>query len=394
MKKYKVQSFVFKDILFVIGVVICGSVANDAYAQTREGFIANGSITAGHDDNMFRSIREVSDSYLAFTPVLTLNSLYGKHNFSAVYKGNYKLFSENSDLNYLEHDINLRALFDHSTSFNTEFSVFYRDQIEAPGVNNSAADLLILDFQEFTTEGLNAKFSYGTRESIGQFVLSLGASNEDYKTARLSFRDVDRKNIAGTFFYNLGTKTRLLFESSFETFDYENSQQDFDQSNEEVSFLLGAEWLATAASSGSLRLGYQEKDYDQEQFKTIYGLTYILNLNWQPNTFTKLSLNGSKRPRESAQINAEGFFVTTYGIGVEHELTARAQIVSSVSLSDDDISSERTDTRQEFQFGVNYSVNRWLNTRLNYRHSKRESDEDLFNFNANVIELVFSTSFD
>lgn len=394
-KQWKYMAF-NKRSKIIFSFFVVSLVHLNVQAQESEGLTANASVSAGYDDNILRTTNKKSDKYIDLAPEIILNSLYGKHNFTATYQGDYTLYSENSELNYSQHDLNLRALFDHSVSFNSEFNVFYRRKIEEPGVNNSVLDESASEFEQFETKGASTRLYYGTRQSVGQFVLTLGMRNREYSDSLQAFRNSDSNTFTGTFFYNLGVKTRLLVETTFETFDYDSAPQNSDQSNDASKYFLGLEWQATNKTSGSLRVGYSEKNYDIEQFKTVSGLSYIVDFTWHPNTFTNVNISASKRPKESAEVDIGGFFSTTYIVGIEHELTPLVKITSSYLRSDDDISSviSRTDKRQVVQIGVNYSLRKWLDTGIQYRHMQRDSIVDSFNFKASIFELTFSSKFD
>jgi hypothetical protein len=383
---------------FLVIFLLLSSTLN-SWANMQEGFSANGLFTIGHDDNVLRSIdnNAQSDNYLHLTPELTLLALYGKHEFEMSYAGNYKAFSDLDDFNFDEHDVSVRAKFDHTTSINSEFLAYLQEKTEQPGITNVAVTEGTNTFEESSVRGATANIEFGTQQSIGQIVLNVNAEEIDFKRASQSFRDVDKRQIIGTFFYNISPRVQVLLEGRYQEFEYDDNNTAFiSQTNTATNMYLGAEWEATAASTGAVRVGYLKKDFDDDLFSDVSGLSYIIDLSWEPNSFTEFSLSSSRVPKESAQIDVAGFFSETHRVSVKHEFSRRTQFAASYSASEDEVFSvvKRVDKRKELTLGLKYSVSRSLYLGVNYRHDTRSSDVLLFNYDANIFELTLTARID
>ncbi|WP_289029404.1 outer membrane beta-barrel protein [uncultured Paraglaciecola sp.] len=388
----------FRIDVFVLSMaLVLALLSGRVLAQSRQGLIIDGTIVASFDDNVFRSNVEESDRVIQFTPTISLNGLYGKHNFAFEYVGDFAQYSENSDFNYFQHNFNGFALLDINRTINAQFNLFYQDKIEKPGVNSSLLDDDAEEFNEYTITGLNAALFYGTKRSLGQLVLIFDVNNRDYSNNSQEFRDVDSSAITARFFYNLGDKTRLLLEAGTGDYDYIQNETTIDRSNSELELLAGVTWEATAKTSGVFRVGYKNKEYNSDQFKTISGLSYFFNVEWQPTSYTSFSLGSTKNPNESAQINEGGLFRTTYSIEAQHEITSRTNFLTEYKFYKDEVAlfeGNRTDEREEFSVGVGFIINRWLDSKVGYRYLNRTSELDTFNYTANIFEISLSSSFD
>lgn len=390
-KNLKVKTI---SVLFFIALTSM-LVLTSVQAEEKNGVLLNAVIKVENDDNVLRKIVPVSDTALKVAPEMHFLSNYGKHRYFLGYKGEYTGYAENSKLNYDDHDISALVHLDHTVTIDSEFSVSYLDKVEDAGSTNSSS-LFINKFNHFNKKSAQAKFFYGTYQSSGQLVLKLDHSQQRFTNNFQGYRDTDRNNITGTFFYRIAPKTRLLFESSLVKYDYVNSGILGDQSSEQNLYLSGIEWKLTAKTSGTFKIGYQDKNYQDKNFSDIAGLSYMLDMAWQPNTYTTVKVGASRLTSESAQLDVGGFETTTYKISIDHKFTPLTRLVSGYTQDNDDIisSNNRKDIRKDFNFGLSYSLLSWVDVALNYRYLKRDSDIQLYEYKSNMVDLSFTTTFD
>ncbi len=369
-------------------------VGTHVNAEERQGLLLNAAIKAQYDDNVLRKIDAVADSSIQVSPEVQYLTHLGKHIFAVDYQGEYAAYEDNTKLNYDNHDIAVYAQLDHSLKINSEFKLSYKDEIEEPGTNNSTS-LLITQFNQTQKKQATAKFYYGTKQSIGQLVLGLDHREYRYTNNLQSYRDVDRNRITGTFFYRIAPKTRLLFQATVGEYDYIVQSQFADQSSKESFYLAGVEWDITAKTSGSFKLGYQGKDFKQDVYNDITGLSYILDMTWKPNTYSKIKIAASRMTQESSQLLTSAFITNSYSINAEHEITPRTKLKAAYTYDSDDIVTirSRTDKRHNLVLGVDHSLLTWLNISLDYQFIERSSDFEIYEYQANIIALSLTTKF-
>lgn len=364
-------------------------------AEERQGLLLNAAIEAQYDDNVLRKINPISDSSIQISPELQYLTHMGKHIFAVDYQGEYSAYKDNTKLNYDNHNIALFARLDHSLKINSEFKISYKNEIEEPGTNNSSS-LLINQFNQTDKKQATAKFYYGTQQSIGQLVLGLDHREYRYTNNLQSYRNVDRNRLTGTFFYRIAPKTRLLFQASIGDYDYKIKSQFADQSSKESFYLAGVEWDITAKTSGTFKLGYQGKNFEQKVYNDITGLSYMLDMTWKPNTYSTIKIGASRLTQESSQLLTSAFVTNSYTVDAEHEITPRTKIKASYTVDNDDIVTvrSRTDKRHNVVLGLEHSLLTWLNISLDYQFIERSSDFQLYDYKANIIGLTLSTEFE
>jgi hypothetical protein len=373
-----------------VGLLLPSSVG----AQERQGLLLNTGLTIISDSNITRTTEKTSDKMAVFSPQLQFLNNVGKHKFVFDYQGDFAAHNDNNQYNYNDQALSLAAQFDHSYRINSAFAVGYQDKIEEPGSTNAVVETSN-EFNRFTHKSALAKFYYGANASTGQLVLGFDHKQRRYSNNNQGFRDIDSNTLTGSFFYRIAPKTRLLFEANAIQYDYVTATLFADPSSKEKRYLAGVEWEATAITSGTFKIGYQQKSYQDARFKDIDGLSYFLDMFWQPNSYTKIKIGAKRATDESAEQDIGGFINTGYSLGLEHALSARTQLKARYEHDKADLTfaQNRTDTRKRIGVGITHSLRTWLSISLNYRHLTRSSNDEIYAFSSNSLEMSLTTTF-
>jgi hypothetical protein len=388
-----------KNNLILCLTTICVGIGlllpSSAGAQERQGLVLNAGLSVQSDSNITRTVEKTSDKLSVFSPQLQFLSNIGQHQFVFDYQGRFAAYNDNSQYNYNDHDFKLGAQLGHSYRFSSEFALGYQDKIEEPGANN-AAPQVINEFNQRTRKTALAKFYYGTRASSGQLVLGLDHNQQRYTNNQQSFRDLDQNTLTGTFFYRMAPKTRLLFEASVARFDNVAATLTRDRTSDEHRYLTGVEWATTAITSGTFKVGYQQRDFADDSFNDLDGLSYYLDMLWRPNTYTKIKIGAKRETRESAQQDIGGFISTGYSLTLGHALSSRTQLNAKYQQDESDFNNaqNRADKRKNITVGIAHGLRTWLDISLAYRHSTRSSNDEIYAFSSDSVELSLNSKFD
>jgi hypothetical protein len=365
------------------------SLAQDSDNQ---GFSLTTELSIASDSNIERNSNETSDNLMQIAPQFRYVNTIGKHQFSADYTGIYTKHSEQNQFDYANHAASIGILLDHTESLSTEFNLSYQDAIEAPGSSNGVL-VDSTEFNQFTNSQMTAAVLYGTQESKGQIIVTFDINKLEFTNIDQAFRNVDTTSITGGYFYRIAPSTRLLFEIAQTDFDYIDAIGLNDQSSQQNTYLTGIEWASSEQITSALRLGYQTRDFDNPLVDEIDGLTYNLDFTWQPRSYTQFTFGASREVTESAIQAVAGIVRESYLIGLQHELSSSVGLNSILQYSEDDI-EDRTDTNTTFQVGLSYSAKPWLNISLSYALENRQSNNILFDYDAELIQLSFVATFD
>ena len=380
-----------KTILATLIAVAITSTASTQVNGQEAGFSTKVDSRLTYDDNILRAADDFakSDTSLVVTPELTLAGILGKQRFSVVYKGEYAKYADFSDVDYDDHDIRLQADFDHSNRLTSRFDVQYRDKHEEFGdINNIFNDLN--EFNHYTENLINGRLAYGRQNSFGQLVLRVGRSERDYDNNEQEFRSYERDLASLAFYYRIAPRTRLLAEVIYQDYEYNPETGFIDLDNEYTVYQAGIEWALTNQLEGTVKVGYQNRNYRLDTLRDIDGLAYEASVDYKPNTFTKINLIARRESIDSSLETAGGFLRTSYGAGVKHGLTELLSVESELGYAKDELvfSSNRQDSRYHAKLGLDYAVLNWVNVGVNYSYDERSSTLDAADFKSNSINLT------
>ncbi|QPG05129.1 outer membrane beta-barrel protein [Salinimonas marina] len=306
------------------------------------------------------------------------------------YDGHYRAYKEYSKLDFVLHDFAAGARFDHTARFTTSFNVHYADQIELPGDTNAIA-VARDKYIELSNKRLNVAGIYGTDKSIGQLKVEVATGEYDFNLAEQAYRDNTYNQATTTFFYRLAPKTRAFVEAGYADYDHQQLAQRPVQSNEVRTLRGGLEWKVTGKTTGSFQLGYQERDYDAAVFSDLSGLSYKLDMEWLPNTYTKVVIGSKRVTQESAIENRGGYINTDYFTRVSHDFShaISGKLGYTFGLADLNYGEVQDFTRHQVELSGSWSWHPAFSTELSYLYNTRQSDSDVYEYKNNEISFVF-----
>lgn len=371
-------------------VSVCLTTSMNVNAQ-EAGFSADVDTTLNYDDNIFRSAdeNEVEDTRVLLKPELRLAGILGKQRFSAVYNGEYANYFDNSNVNYTDHNLLMRAAFDHSNRLSSRFDMRYKD------VHEEASDVQTIfttldDFNRYSEQLFSGRFVYGRGNSFGQIVISLGLLGRDYDNNNQEFRSFDRDEALVRFYYRLTSRMRFIAEAIYQNFEYDPDTGFYDLDNEYVRYRVGLEWSFTNKLEGSVKAGYQSRDYRLSIFEDIDGLSYEADIDYLPNTYTTINFTGKRESIDSGLVEGGGYLQTSYSTTIKHDLTELVGVEGQLSTSKDELvfSVNRQDRRYYGKVGVIFDLRNWVDVSLNYAYSERSSNIDAADYKDNSINLT------
>jgi hypothetical protein len=380
-----------------IALTLVATFATTQIMAQEAGFYAVVDSRLSYEDNILRETdaNADSDSSVVVAPELTIAGILGKQRFSAVYKGEYAKYFDFSDVNYTDHDIRLRADFDHSNRLASRFDAQYQDKHEDFGDLNDVF-VNLNEFNHFTDKGLLGRLIYGRQDSFGQLVLRLGRNIRDYDNNNQEFRSYERDLASLAFYYRVAPRTRILAEMVYQDYAYDPETGFLDFDNKYKVYRAGVEWAVTNQLEGIVKVGYQDRNYySLDTLRDISGLAYEASIDYTPNTYTTINLAARRESIDSSLETAGGFLRTSYGAGVKHSLTELTKLEAEFTYAKDELvfSSNRQDNRIGGKLGVTYSLLTWVEVGANFSYEERNSTLDAADYKANSINLTAKLSF-
>ncbi|MDO6559180.1 outer membrane beta-barrel protein [Paraglaciecola chathamensis] len=353
------------------------------------------STTVGFNDNVTQSRgneQEIDSWFSVVTPRFTLVNNFGLNSLRFGYelsRGDY--FSSSAD-DYTDHLLFASLDYELNSRHRIKSSIDFEDGHDDRGTafsRGSGSELTAPD--EYKESDVDFTYSYGALSAQARFDLNLNYRDLDYKidTDEYKARDRSKSTVGGTFYYNIGAATDLLFETSLTDVEYSFTQDgSATRDSIETRYLLGAQWQSTASTSGYAKIGYQDKDFDAAGRESFAGTTWQAGIVWEPLERTTFILDSQNEARET---NGDGDFIRRKDLSLQwrHEWLQRLRTQAGIAVGTDDYEgSGRTDDIQDLNFAVIYEFRRWLTFNLGYTYSERDSNQDVIDYDQNIYRLT------
>ncbi|WP_232821302.1 outer membrane beta-barrel protein [Oceanimonas marisflavi] len=253
---------------------------------------------------------------------------------------------------------------------------------------------------KFHTYSLGGKYGFGAKSATMQLELGVNQDWTKYDNNREALsgpnkgavnreKDHEKTGVTGTAYYRVAPKTRALFELGFDDFRYDNEQrngQRLDSHN--MRYLAGVTWDATAKTTGTVKLGYQEKDFDDARKQDTSSMLWDAAVTWEPVAYSRIKFGTGSSYGEGGSTE-DVVDTTNYRINWLHDWTPRINSDVGYRLTNKEYqggsNAGREDDLSVYNLGVNYKMRRWLELGVGYRYRDNDSTTDDSSYEVNEV---------
>ncbi len=348
------------------------------------------AVSYGRDSNLFlTNLAPTSSNKSSIAPGLKLQAKGSNSLFTFDYTSDSAKYESSRADNYSDYRIGGLGEFSVGSRVGLRLGA---EHIKGHDPRGSTDRGLSAKPDVFSNDGLNGLFAYGGNEASGRVELDAGSYNKRYKNNRAttSGSDRDTTNFGGRFFARFSPKTYFLVEARQDKFDYKSTTSVFD--SKERRFLVGVTWEATAATSGTVKVGQIRKDFTSSIIKDFSGTGWDAVVQWAPQSYSRLDMYTSKSFNESTGL---GDFILSknYGINWSHDWNSRFTTTAMASRKKDDFTNgARNDTTDSFGVKVNYKLQRWLTLGGELINADRDSNNSTFKYKRNIYSLTLGAT--
>lgn len=373
--------------------------ANAAYADVSSSV----GVEAAYDDNIYRLEKREVDSWVnRIRPSVTLEAGGGSAAYELQMDAETGIYTKSkqgdddytdyqmkgiADLNFDEHNAAKFILGqkyghdDRGTSRMDAPNKFTFNNIEEP--------------DEWRENAVRGEYNYGATDARGRMTLKMGHATTDYINNGPETDSFDRENndMGLVGFIKVLPKTSVLLEARLKDVDYDKDAPS-DRDSDDVFYFVGAEWDATAKTSGSFRFGYQEKDTHDDAFDDFEATAWELNMRWVPKEYSSFEIFTS-RGYEDSRDTLSFIDHKIYSLRWNHKWSSR---LSSALFAERDSEeyedgSTREDDTDTWGFSATYEPVKHVKLHTEYNYEDRESTAAGLDYERNVVlvgaELAF-----
>ena len=268
------------------------------------------------------------------------------------------------------------------------FDVRNKLDIEA-GLNRteSAANAYVPGtINSFKQTNIGASYVYGAPSATGN--IELGVNHVIYRSDNGLNLDRERDSNAyrAAFLYKVTDKTKLVAELNGSRYDYITNKA-LNSTN--LSYLLGAQWEATAKTTGHAKIGSETKDFDDANRKNASLTTWEVSVDWNPLTYSTVTFTSNQKIDEGSY-GASYTDTTNNNLQWKHDWGRGYASQIYLSNRKDDYKGIRRDTTNSVGAGITYNIRRWADIAFDYQNSNRTSTDNAQEYNRNIFKLTFT----
>jgi len=346
-------------------------------------------VSEAYDDNIYEANVNADSSTWVTTisPSLLLDAVQGVNHYQLEYGFETDYFHSTDQDHNTDHSLRGMAEIALNKTNRFELSANY-DRIE-----NVSDTSVIGQNDKFEITRADANYIYGAPS--GPFSMELGVNHVWFRTFNSgtlnSDREYDKPGASATGYFRVGPKTRALVEYRYDDYDYLLSSSALDSTKD--TYLIGLTWAATARTVGTIKFGYEERDFDSNAKKDKDGSSWEADLTWQPTQRATLIFNTSKGTEEGS-VSEDLVEVERFKASWNHQIAPRISSDVSYAYLDEEYQNilNRKDEVNEVAVGINFDATRWMTVGVGYRYKDRDSNVPVRDYDRNVYMVSLNLS--
>lgn len=324
----------------------------------------------------------------------------------------FEFYSEESDLNATNYRFEGMLQFNMRGGFSLRVLDRYSRDQDRFDVNTFTRQ----DINVSPTGNINLSKPSNVRRfdnNLGRVTLNWDMTEKftaraDYTNFYLNYDGTDNEWLNRTdnsldthLYFNYSPKTSIFAEYRYVDADY----KDVDDRDNQQNFVYGGvDWKATAKTSLMAKAGYQDKSYDIDDGSEDSFVFELLG-KYRVTEKTGLSLSLYKALEESDSVFSDGKDTTMVKLGYQQKIYNRFVGLVDFWYSNEDyeentssidfnqlVSGDREDDRYYFKAALQYVFLDWLMAEAAYSYDKRDSNQELFDYDTNTIMFSLNSA--
>ena len=347
-------------------------------------------LSFGRDDNLFLTNSNAKSSNIySIAPALKLQARGSASLFTIDASSKSARYDQSRADDYTDYRLAGTGEFVLSSRMGLRLGAEYNKGHDPRGSNDRG---ISAEPDQFRNTGVGGLFAFGGNDARGRFEAEASSFDKRYTNNRATTVASDRNtdSFAGRFFTRIAEKTSLLIEARAVKLDYKLSTSL--QDGNERYYLAGVTWDATAATSGTVKIGQIRKNFDSNPSRNFSGTGWDVAVQWAPLSYSKFNFTTSKSFSESTGI---GDFLLTkrYGATWTHEWNPRISTMASIGRANDDfVNGGRSDSTDSIGLKLNYKLQRWLTLGGEYSNADRDSNNSNLKYKKNVYSFTVAAT--
>lgn len=368
-------------------------------------FVISPSVSAGatYNDNVYaRDTNRVEDVLFTVRPDISIRSDFARHDIQArlfLERGEYR---KTTGENYTDYGASISGRLDVAGQTAIPFSASYTHDQERRGSpeNRNATEPTTYDLWQATTGIVRSGQTIATKllATVRRYVY------DNAKSAFGTVNNSDRDRNDYNLYASVGMSPDVVFApfiyGNVRKIDYDNERDNNGQNRNAMEYEAGVGTIINVSdvTSASFTVGHLERQADDRALRDLSGMSYGVNVKWEPSTLASFTLSGERSIAETTISGSTGSIDSSLRFAMDYEMFPNLILQPSAGLKERDYNGPAggrtltTDAGMQFTYKMNQNL--WF-TGL-YRYTKQEEKEespDLTAYEANTYNLSLKLQF-
>jgi len=338
-------------------------------------------ISERYDDNFRTLPSQVESAWItSVRPTFLLSTETRNSGYQLEYAIDSLTYQDHADANHVDQHITAKSVMEFDARNRLNWELGYRRaedtvQTAEPREND-----------KYTLKNANLGYSYGVLSGMNQIDVQAEYQELRYRNGGGLNDDKEHNttSLVATWFHRLGGRTRALVEVRHSDFDYLLPGSTRNSTGDAV--LVGLTRDVSAKVSGSVRVGYERKDFEGPA--NDYGSpTWEVGVDWKPRTYSTFSIN-ARKAFEEGDDGANTVHDTSTRLGWKHKWSPWIATDVHYRYADlEYLGVGRDDKLNTYGASVIYSATRWADVTLGYERWQNDSNISDQTYTRNVFLL-------
>ena len=345
-----------------------------------------------YDDNIYnQTVAPTSSSIYIVNPSIRFGVDDGINRYGGFYGLTAGYYSNDSDDNYVDHNLTLLAHTEYTAKHRTDFTFSFANVHEGRGSGvsegNSSAFNEPLKYNELNARGY---YQYGGVTALMRIGGGVDFEKKTYQnfTATTKFNDFSKLKFLADADYQVGSVTFLTFDIQATDIKYDNLEAGENSSdNIDSRASLGFRWAGLSKTTATVKVGYQYKTFDSDDVENFSGNTVQLGVTWKPKEYSIFTASFSRAAKDS---DTDGDYILELasGLGWTHKWTEDFSSSLQLNYTDEDyVGFARSDKTKSLALNFNYALTRWVKLQAGYGFTDKNSTETSISYDKNTVNL-------
>jgi hypothetical protein len=316
--------------------------------------------------------------------------------YALTYRGDYGFYASSSNDDYNDHAFTFDVRADLGPKARATLTADYSFLHEGRGTGASeGVGASRRDPDELDSAGLAGGIEFGAADAIFNVGLEASTTDLEYQNNRSEtmFRDRRDNRFAGTVYWRVAPRTRLLLEAGRRNIEYDTVPLvSGSLDSDEQTLKAGVSWAITGKTEGTFKAGRTEKDFDEASRGDEQIASWDLDVSYSPRTYSSFLLSANRGPKET---NGTGSFIDSKGISLAWQHAWSERLHTTLHLAstvDEFFGSTRDDDIDQVGISLDYDFRRWLNVAFGYSNDDKDSNLNQFDYDRNVFTVSVNLS--